>query len=160
MPDGRKNRAGTYYTPPERLHAPSLKLLIRMSHADVYVATKDEIVAAGIATPDMFPGEPGRALTSATYRPLGIEREDGESLHLLPGYLQINRRFDGRFRVTLTVGRQAQLERRLAEQRRTERKRSGSVTGFEPSSRDAPGVREQDWRFQAFIARVCGRAAT
>ena len=82
--------------------------------ADCYSGAARDLVASGLATLDMFPGQPGRPLTSARYRPLGVERGN-ESWFYAPGYMTIRRKLDGMFHISLTVSREEGERRRGRE---------------------------------------------
>ncbi len=75
----------------------------------------EALVAAGLATADMFPGQPGRGTCSVNYQPAGRSRGAG-----VMGYMQIARKLDGTFRIWLNVSHE-EHERR--KERRKERER-------------------------------------
>lgn len=85
---------------------------------DFVTGTTAELVAAGIVTVDMLPGQPGTGKTMATYmngRRVKVgarvteEREDNET------YRSILRKSKDRYRVTVGLPR-AEVERRLTQE--------------------------------------------
>ena len=107
----RKNK-GTYYC-----HQPVIRevpgvAVRREARCNVYSGTAAAMVAAGIATLDMFPGQPGRAAASTTFRPSWTTKLGGEYWWNVPGYMAINRNANGTtFRIELTVDRDEQARR-------------------------------------------------
>lgn len=84
---------------------------------DEYSGTLEALVQAGIAEAHMFPGQPGRPNSSATYRPAGCT-PNAQSCWRTPGYLTIHRAgHTGRFRARLTIATDEQEARLSSEEK-------------------------------------------
>lgn len=87
--------------------------------SDIYTGTAEDLIAAGVIQSNMVP-----ANVSATWRPRGLKVEPwGENhrgVHLVPGYMNITLRPDGRLTVVLTVGEVEQQRRRRIEKKQAE----------------------------------------
>ena len=106
---------GTYYNPPTVIKDVAGVTKKQCMSTDFYSGTLEALVATGLATVDMFPGQPGRGGGDASYRPIGADRVDG-SWFKVPGYMSIHRYLDNKFQVRFTVSRDEQ-ERRAAAKR-------------------------------------------
>jgi len=110
-----------YYTPAAAiLDVPGVSKEVGDWVFDCYVGSAQALVQAGLASLDMFPGQPGRPLTSATYAPSGC---DLTKYRHTPGYLTIFRRADGNFRIQLTVSAEEQARRAAAGKEKEARER-------------------------------------
>jgi len=116
-----KKTRGTYYNPPTEIADVPGVTKKQCPLNDFYSGTLEALVATGLATVDMFPGQPGRGVGGATYRPVGAVRGDG--WHTVPGYLSIHRYLDNKFQVRLTVSRDEQERRAAAERDEVEARR-------------------------------------
>lgn len=104
---------GTYYQPAAEIRSvPGVVKVECDSRIDVYTGTADALVAAGIAPLCLFPGQPGIAATTASYRPACTVASG--AWYSTPGYMSIFRNPSGSFRVVLTVSIEEQ-ERRCAK---------------------------------------------
>lgn len=88
---------------------------------DAWFGTVDAIVAAGLATPDEFPGQPGRPKSSVAYRP-AAGKQGAYCWDRAPGYRRIARAGDG-FRIDVTASSDEQDRRVEAEETRRQRER-------------------------------------
>lgn len=110
------SRRGNYYTPGIlRLDVPGLQ-----KHAsneslcfDCFIGDMGTLVSAGLATPDMFPGQEGRPGATVSYRPTGAWVK--HSWFRVPGYMTIRTRPDERFHISLTVSLDEQERRKAAQ---------------------------------------------
>jgi hypothetical protein len=105
-------RRGTYYKPAGEIRSVPGVVCRQADVCDCYTGDAESLVAAGLASRDMFPGQPGRPAATAAYRPLLDKAELGGSWRDTPGYIEISRRPNGTFRVCLTVGYDEQKRRR------------------------------------------------
>jgi hypothetical protein len=113
-------KAGHYYTPAKRIAITAgVKHRPLDSRADIYAGTADALVASDILRTDMLPAD-GRG--SLSWRPTGVEREQGQSWCYVPGYLQVSRHFADGFRVIVAVSREEQAIRKAEENRRHEQR--------------------------------------
>lgn len=109
---------GNYYSPQSvNLSAPGVRKESDDFYSATYIGAADALVAAGFATVDMFPGQPGRAATSVTFRPLNGKQPTDASWFHVPGYITITRRSSATFAIRLTEGR-LERQQRADEQRR------------------------------------------
>lgn len=100
------------YTPPTRiLDVPGVRVE-RQLQQDVYKGTKEQLVAAGLAPAELFPGEPGMPLASVMLWPRGTARGSGYSI---PGRLCLSRNPSGVFTASLTVAEVEQQRRQAAD---------------------------------------------
>jgi hypothetical protein len=83
------------------------------TRCDLYVGAAEDLIEAGVLQEHMLPPR-----VSLSWRPAGSERQAGESVMNLPGYLTVTKDPQGVYRVFLTVSR----EQRTARQEREERK--------------------------------------
>ena len=107
-----------YYTPRPLRIVPGVRKRTFLHHQDGYQGTQDALIAAGLATADMFPGQPGMPRTMVSYQPEGrVPRAPKcgtrAGRYLIPGYIVILRKLDGLFEVLLTVSYEEQ-DRRVA----------------------------------------------
>lgn len=113
--------AGNYYElQPIDLCAPGVRKVSHDFYTTTYVGAADALVAAGFASADMFPGQPGRAATSVTFRPLNGKQPTDASWFHVPGHITITRRSNGTFAIRLTEGRVERQQRADSERRRRE----------------------------------------
>jgi hypothetical protein len=119
----RSRGRGRYYTPAATiLDVPGVKV-IRNTFVDVYQGAMEDLISAGVATKEMFPGQAGVGAYSAFYRPVGVARH-AEGWHWTPGYLRITRCGADLFCVALTVSRETSKRRKTeAVTRRSEAER-------------------------------------
>jgi hypothetical protein len=136
MADANRGRRGNWYTPAADIAAvPGLKHTIGKGCHDVYEGSAEAIVASGLATLDMLPGQPGRAAVAVSYRPIGVENEGPNCWFKVPGYITIQRSVRGHLTARLTVSREEQETRERARQARWESDR-------EPQE---PQAERRDW---------------
>lgn len=112
---------GNYYTPqPLNLNVQGIRLIERAEWdwKDYWTGSMESLVAAGFATQDMFPGQPGRPSSCVTYRPLGGMTGSDVWWHMVPRYIQIQRVSSGSFSIQVTVSRE---EQKLRKERRLNR---------------------------------------
>lgn len=119
----KKGGRGTYYNPPTVIKDVAGVTKKQCMSTDFYSGTLEALVATGLATVDMFPGQPGRGGGDASYRPIGADRVDG-SWFKVPGYMSIHRYPDNKFQVRLTVSRDEQERRQAAESARAREERA------------------------------------
>jgi len=117
---------GRHYSPREICLALGVTKTEYKNHQTGYVGTMQALVASGLATEDMFPGQPGQPLTRVSYRALGAQEcidrcPWGSGSWTVPGYVTIHRRLDGTFRIDLTVSYEEQAQRNAANERGRER---------------------------------------
>lgn len=93
---------------------------------DVYAGTMADLVDSGVATADMFPGQPGRRLTSAAYYGGAPVPQGGHPKHD-EQYLQIQR--SGPHRFVVRVGLRADEGSRRLDARLAERGRRCEASG-------------------------------
>lgn len=99
------------YTQPVRvIEVPGVRFESQLQQ-DVYKGTKEQLVAAGLAPAELFPGEPGMPLASVILWPRGTARGSGYSV---PGRLTLSRNPSGMFTAALVVS-EAEQERRQGE---------------------------------------------
>ena len=92
------------------------------SSADCYGGPAAGLVAAGLATADMFPGQPGRPRMSIRYRPLGVDKPLKGSWYWTPGFMSITRRpHQDYFVISLRPGYE-EVEMRTRRRENDERK--------------------------------------
>lgn len=93
-----------------------------LSSFDLWSGSAADLCAAGVASIDEFPGQPGRPLTRVSFRPAGGKQ--GELWwHLAQGYRTIHRAGAG-FQVRITPSRAERERRKLLEAERIERESS------------------------------------
>lgn len=85
-------------------------------HADEYVGTIEQLVAAKLAEPHMFPGQPNRGKTTCTYRNGQLVTKGSSKGRHDDSYLQIVRLSSRKFR--LIVGLTAEERHQREEQMR------------------------------------------
>jgi hypothetical protein len=111
------NRQGRYYTPAARIDQIAGVERTQLSGdcpyrcGDLYVGTAEDLERCGLVPRYCFPAHPS---CMATWRPNGVKREDGESWHEVPGYMEVKRHPSGIYRVRLTVSRDEQARRQFA----------------------------------------------
>lgn len=142
-----KKPCGNYYTPPTAIKedVPGLTTKKGEYRADFYSGTAQTLVTAGLLTLDMLPGQPGRNVVSAAYRPIGGARVDGELWDEVPGYMTVTRGASGRVQLYLTVSREEQA-------RRTHIREEASAS--ERSTRQAAERAELDRRDRALETSI------
>lgn len=107
-----RGQPGNYYTAPINIKSvPNLVTKTDEARCDVYSGSAEAMIAAGLLSADMFPGQPGRNVASQAYRPSGVERIKGETWTRVPGYLFVARAPSGKFQIRLTVSREEQARR-------------------------------------------------
>ena len=119
VPGGRCVYGKYMYTPPTAIR---LKPYRSDETRDFYRGTKDELVAAGLAPAELFPGEPGMPLTTVPLTPIGA-RSTGSCW--VPGRLSITKNPSGKFTAALVPSAE-ELQRREA-QRQAERARTAAA---------------------------------
>lgn len=80
---------------------------------DFYSGTAEALIAAGLATPDEFPGQPGRPKSSVAYR-LAAGKQGAHRWDRAPGY-RIITRVGGGFRIDITASHE-EHERRVEKE--------------------------------------------
>jgi hypothetical protein len=121
------------------------------TRSDRYRGTAQAIVASGLATPDMLPGQPGRGLTSVCYRPAGVV-QDGRPWWRVPGYLRICRLADQTVVADIVISEEEQCAREQAE--RAAVARAGADR---EESEEVRALRQSPQTKQAFRAHLEGR---
>lgn len=89
--------------------------VVRTRHglrADSFVGTAESLTAAGLLPSDKFPGQPGMPVSRATFRPIGFHAKGNCGWSGAPGYMEVFRRPDGKFRIVMTVSTEEQEARR------------------------------------------------
>lgn len=143
-PGGR----GRYYTPSPAIR--EVEGVTKNSSGvwqDTYVGTLEGLVAAGIATAEMFPGQPGNGRSRTTWRVEGTRPTKGEPCSSVPGYLEIHRTVAGDFRAYLTVSREERARReqlQREERAASEDRRRQAATIVEGAQALARSLRERD----------------
>lgn len=128
-----------YYSPlPLDLTVPGIRLSDRAEWdwKDYWTGSMDSLVAAGFATVDMFPGQPGRPSIAVTYRPLDGRTGNDAYWHMVPRYIAIQRLVNGNYSVQVTVSREEQALRR--NRRVAQQFKSNSSWESVPSAAVAP----------------------
>ncbi len=109
VPAARGRRLKHFYTPPTHvIDVPGIYTPTDEA-CDVYKGTKDQLVAAGLLLPGLFPGDPGMPLASVTLWPVGTA---GNARWNTPGRLHITKTPSGRFTALLAVDADEQLRRK------------------------------------------------
>jgi hypothetical protein len=111
---GKKKR-GTYYTPAVGIREMAGVVKTEETYLDRYVGTADALVMAGVIAMDLLPGQPGRPVANAAYRPEGVKPVKG-FWHRAPGYMTVFRNPSGKFRVEIVVSEDERLRRMTAAQ--------------------------------------------
>lgn len=101
---------------------PGVRRRVIDGERDSFVGGAEALIATGILTADMLPGQPGRPVSSATYRPHGAGWRD-------PGVLHITVVGADRYRVVLGVP--------LEERERRERTAEASLNDAKRRAEDA-----------------------
>ncbi|KQU78175.1 MULTISPECIES: hypothetical protein [unclassified Rhizobacter] len=155
---------GRYYTPATTIReTEGVTKNISSVWQDSYVGTLDALVASGIATADMFPGQPGNGRSRTTYQVAGVLPPKGESVSNVAGYIEIHRTVAGDFRVHLTVTREerARREQLQREERETNEERRRQATAIVQNAQElARSMRQRDDIEQAPVvdlATLAGR---
>ena len=119
---------GNYYTPPTAIKD-VLGLTAKKGEYsdDFYSGSAEAIVAAGLLSMDLLPGQPGRNAASVAYRPVGGARMNDEHWHEVPGYLHVSRGGSGRFQVLLTLSREERARRAALREERARDAQQASV---------------------------------
>lgn len=115
--------------------------LTRHPFSNDYRGTQAALVAAGMARPDEFPGQPGRGKVMATYGPDGEPLKKGLNrgrCRYAVGYRQIRQSAGARFVVIAGIG-QAEVDRR---------------SGLFSAARDAAVVRRNDSFIAGQMAKI------
>lgn len=123
---------------------------------DYWTGSMESLVAAGFATPDMFPGQPGRPVASVSFRPIAENTNRDLGAHLVPGYMIIKRLLNGGFSVELTVSREEQSRRE--EQRKRDETTSRSQPGSKPDT-SSVSLREPRDLDRLFVRRIIDERA-
>jgi len=116
-----------YYRPPEEREQASATFKaqwithqsdgLKIDHSwpsrDIYTGSMDALCRLGVASPDEFPGAPGRGKTMVTYRPDGrtISKGGGGDKSRGPGWRQIFRRSAKVFSVEINVSSEEEQRR-------------------------------------------------
>lgn len=110
---GSNDVKGNYYNPPGPINdVPGIVTKKGEWECDFYSGTAEALVAAGLLTGDLFPGQPGRNTTSQAYRPAGVKRQhNNQGWHHVPGYMTVTRTASGKFQIRLTVSQEEQARR-------------------------------------------------
>ncbi len=151
-----------YYSPTAIRPVPGVKVE-KMTYADYYTGTRDALVASGVATADMFPGQPGRQIVSATYRPHGTCRGD-QPFWRVPGHLNIRRNPSGTYVARVAVAddvreaREAKAEAREA-QAEAERKPAPTMATPAPEADPVEGERFALGMALTFNQKVWGESS-
>ncbi|MDE2367531.1 MAG: hypothetical protein KGN16_01055 [Burkholderiales bacterium] len=121
-----KRTPGTYYTPPSCIDdVPEVvKSGETCNQRDFYSGSAEALAAAGLLPLGMFPGQPGRPIGKASYRPLGAARRSDEPWWRTPGYLTVTRRANGTFCIGITLSHEAQAHREAAAAEREAKRRT------------------------------------
>ena len=104
-------KRGNYYDPPKAIKTVPGVELKRGERSDFYTGTADALIASGLVTMDMLPGQPGRGISNIAYRPRGQTPVGGAGWSFVPGYMTIYRSVSGVFRVALVVSREERARR-------------------------------------------------
>lgn len=121
-----QHRGANTYTPPAAINVVEGVLVnggdgpAGLEPVDHYYGTMEQLVASGLASADMFPGQPGRPTTKVAYRPAGAIRGAGQPWHTVAGYMTIQRHVSGVFTISVTVAEAEQRRRAQERDRRTQ----------------------------------------
>lgn len=116
--------ASNFYTPASTIReVPGVKRRPVGTRKDSYTGSAEGLVATGLLTVDMLPGQPGRPVGCVTYKP-------HRGRYGLPGYLTVTVAGVGRYRAVLCVS--------LEERERREKQEAAAK-----ARRDAEKSREQ-----------------
>lgn len=110
-----RKRTRNYYEPTPIKNVPGVTRAALCWAQDEFRGTADALAAAGLLPLERFPGMPGQNRGSATLWPSSAGRLNGRDWSSTPGYMQVFRQLDNRYRVTLVVSLEEQARRRAEE---------------------------------------------